>query len=101
MSKLIELTDINADNFIELLKDSDIMIYENIQGCKVFIEFNDEFIYRTKNIKNLPINKVDLALQKYYHKMISYLDSLDERVKNLIPRNYHFCCLSFIIVVCS
>ena len=95
MSKLIELNDLNADNFIELLKDSEIIIYENIQGCKVFIEYNNDFIYRTKNINNLPINKVDLALQKYYHKMLEYLDSLDERVKKLIPKNYHFCCQYF------
>lgn len=96
MSKLIELTNLNAENFIELLRDSNIYVYENIQGSKIFIEYNnDEFILRTKSINNTPINKVDLALQKYYHKIYDYLENLDERVKKLIPQNVHFCCQYF------
>ncbi len=92
---MIELNDLNADNFIELLRDSDIIIYENIQGSKVFIEYNGEFLIRTKSINNKPINKIDLALQKYYHKIFDYLEGLDERVKLLIPKGQHFCCQYF------
>lgn len=94
MSRLIELNDLNVDNFIELLRDSNILIYENIQGTKVFIEYNhgtEEFILRVKSVNSTPINKIDLALQKYYHKIFDYLDSLDERVKKLIPSGVHFC----------
>ncbi len=96
MSKLIELNELNADNFIELLRDSNIIVYENIQGSKVFIEYiNDEFLLRTKSINNNPINKVDLALQKYYSKIFDYLENLDERVKKLLPNGFHFCCQYF------
>ncbi len=96
MSKLIELNNLNVDNFIEMLRDSNIFLYENIQGSKIFIEYNgEEFIIRTKSPSNHPINKVDLALQKYYHKAFNYLDFLDERVKKLIPKNYQFCCQYF------
>jgi hypothetical protein len=96
MSKLIELTNLNADNFLELLSDSNIIIYENIQGTKIFIEYNgNDFLIRNKSITNEPINKIDLALQKYYHKLFDFLDSLDERVKKLLPKGYHFCCQYF------
>lgn len=96
MSKLIELTNLNADNFIELLRDSNIFVYENIQGSKVFIEYNgEEFFLRTKSINNTPINKIDLALQKYYYKIFDYLENLDERIKNLLPKGVHFCCQYF------
>ena len=64
MSRLIELNDLNVDNFIELLRDSNILIYENIQGTKVFIEYNhgtEEFILRVKSVNSTPINKIDLA----------------------------------------
>lgn len=96
MSKLIELTNLNADNFIELLSDSNIIVYENVQGSKIFIEWDGEnFHLRTKSITNEPINKIDLALQKYYNNVFTYLDNMDIRVKNLLPKNVHFCCQYF------
>lgn len=96
MSKLIPLTELNVDNFVDLLKDSDIIVYENIQGSKIFIQYDGKnFLIRTRDINNEPINKIDLALQKYYMPVWSYLEGLDERIKKLIPKNYTFLCQYF------
>lgn len=98
MSKLIELNDLNADNFIELLRDSDISVFENIQGSKIFIEYKhdtDEFLVRSKNVDNNPLNRIDLAIQKYYQKVFDYLDNLDIRVKKLLPIGNVFMCQYF------
>lgn len=97
MSKLINLTDINSDNFIEMLKDSDIIVYENIQGTKIFFNFdeNQELTVKARSVTNDPINRIDLALQKYYNKIFNYLEALDERAKKLIPSDWWFCCEYF------
>jgi hypothetical protein len=96
MSKLITLTDLNCDNFLEMLRESDIVIYENIQGSKIFFRFNDvDTVMKSRNIKNSPINRVDLAIQKFYNKAYNYLDEIDDRAKKLCPDNWWFCCEYF------
>jgi hypothetical protein len=96
MSKLIELNDLNISNFVELLRDSEIMIYENIQGSKVYVNYDGkEFNIRPKSIDAEPINKIDLALQKYYEPIFDYFNMLDERVKAIIPKNITFFCSFF------
>ncbi len=96
MSKLIELNNLNSDSFMDLLRNNDILIYENIQGSKVFFNFNDgELTLRQRSINNRPINKVDMALQKFYSKAFEYLDNIDPRAKKLCPENWFFCCQYF------
>lgn len=96
MSKLINLTDLNADNFLEMLRDTDIAIYENIQGSKIFFNFNDtELILKNRNLSNNPINKVDLAIQKFYNTAYDFLENVDIRAKKLCPDNWWFCCEYF------
>lgn len=96
MSKLINLTDLNCDNFLEMLRDSNIAIYENIKGSKVFFRFNGtDIVMKSRSIQNSPINRVDLAIQKFYNKAYNYLDEIDERAKKLCPDNWWFCCEYF------
>ncbi len=96
MSKLIPLTQLNIENFIELLKDSEILVYENIQGSKIFFKYDgNNIIIKARNLNSDPINRIDLALQKYYNPVWNYLEGLDERVKKLIPKNWWFCCNFF------
>lgn len=96
MSKLIELTELNCDNFLEILRESEITIYENIQGSKIFFRFNGtDVVLKNRSVKNQTINIVDLALQKFYNKAYSYLNEIDERAKKLCPDNWWFCCEYF------
>jgi hypothetical protein len=96
MSKLINLTNLNINNFIEMLRDTELIVYENIQGSKIFFHYNgSEMILKSRSISNDPINKIDLALQKYYQSAWNYLDGLDDRVKKLLPINTEFMCQYF------
>jgi hypothetical protein len=96
MSKLIELNKLNIDNFIEMLRDSELVIYENIQGSKIFFQCDgSDFTLKARNLSSDPINRVDLALQKYYLNAWEYLENLDERVKRLLPKGWSFCCQYF------
>lgn len=91
MSKLIELTELNSTNFIDMLRDTDIIMYENIQACKIFVKYDGEkFIIKNQSINNNPISKIDLALQKYYSKAFDYLESLDDRAKKLLNPNWYY-----------
>lgn len=74
------------------MKDSDIIVYENIQGSKIYINYDgDKFTIKARNLNTDPINNIDLALQKYYNKAFNYFENLDEKVKSLIPTNWWFC----------
>jgi hypothetical protein len=96
MSKLIELSNLNIENFIEMLRDSELVIYENIQGSKVFFQYDGkDMILKARNINSEPLNLVDLALQKYYMNAWGYLENLDERVKRLLPKGWSFVCQYF------
>lgn len=96
MSKLIPLSDLNISNFIQLLQDNDIIVYENIQGSKVFFNYDGkEFSIKNRSMSNEPINKIDMAMQKYYKNAFDYLEGLDERVKKLLPKDWWFCCQYF------
>lgn len=96
MSKLINLSELNVENFINLLRDEEIIIYENISGSKIFFRFNDtQLIIKTKNIDNQPLNKIDFALQKFYDKAIQHLENLDYRIKKLCPDTHWFICEYF------
>jgi hypothetical protein len=96
MSKLINLTKLNIDNFIEMLRDSELEVYENIQGSKIFFQYNgSEIILKARTLNSDPINKIDLALQKYYQAAWDYLEGLDERAKRLLPKGWSFQCQYF------
>lgn len=97
MSKLIELTDLNSENFVELLRDSDILMYENIQGSKIYFNCDDDLkiTIKSRSLNSDHINKIDLALQKYYNKAFDYLESLDDNVKKLLNSEWWFCCHYF------
>lgn len=88
---LITINESN-DTYIELLFNNILTIYEDVQGSKIFVNYDGkDFHIRTKSVNNDPMNIVDLSLQKYYNKAINHLYSLDQRILSLIPKNWFFC----------
>jgi hypothetical protein len=81
-----------GDTFIDEIFDDVITIYEDVQGSKLLVRYDgDNFEFRAKSINNDPISLVDLSLQKYYNKAINFFYGLDDRVKKLLPKKWHFC----------
>lgn len=96
MGKLVQLTDLNIENFVTLLKDSEILVYENLQGSKLFFNYDGgQFQLKCRSLQSDSVNKIDLAIQKYYAPAFRYLEALDERAKKLLPRDWWFCCEFF------
>lgn len=92
MSKLVRLNEINDDSLLNELFNNEILVFEDIQGSKIFVNWNGkEFTIKPKSMSAEPINMIDLAIQNYYNHAINYFNSLDSRVKGLLNRKWWFC----------
>jgi len=95
MTKIAKIkTDLNIDTkeFINILEDKNLLIYEDIQGSKIFAKWNgDEFIIKPKSLNCENLNFIDLTVQKYYNSAFNFLHSLPEYITNLLNRNWWFC----------
>jgi hypothetical protein len=63
MSKLVTLNG-QDNNVLEEILNNDIIIYEDVQGSKIWVNWNGQaFIIKPKSISNESINLVDLSMQ--------------------------------------
>jgi len=91
MARLITLNDNEGKELLGKIFDNTIIITEDIQGSKIFVNWNGENLQiKPKSLNNDPINLVDLALQKFYNKCIEHFSTLDKRVKSLLNKNWWF-----------
>jgi hypothetical protein len=92
MGKLITLNGIGNDDVLNSLFDKEIFIYEDVQGSKIWVNWNGtDFEIRPKSVNSEAINLVDLAMQNYYNPALKYLYSLSDRVKSLLNKKWWFC----------
>lgn len=92
MAKLINLNDIEDKNsFINLLKNKNITIYEDIQGSRILVNFNGKEInIKPRNITNDSISELDLIVQKFYHKAYHFFFKLDINIKRKMKPDWWF-----------
>ena len=93
MSKMIKLDDeVNSDEFIRQLEGKELIVYEDIQGSKIYVRFDgDRFIIKPRSLKNDELSFVDLAIQKYYNRAYVFFHTLPHYVTDIINRNWWFC----------
>ena len=93
MTKLINLNDeATPEDFIKDLSGREIIVYEEIEGSKIYVRYDGErFIIKTKSLNNDELSFVDLAIQKYYSKCYLFFNTLPSYVTNIINRNWWFC----------
>ena len=93
MSKMIKLDDeVTTDEFIKNIDNKELIIYEDIQGSKIYAKFNgDRFIIKPRSIKNDELSFVDLAIQKYYNLVYAFLHSLPSYITNMLNKHWWFC----------
>lgn len=83
--------ELDSNEFVNLLMNQEITVYEDIQGTQIWCNYeNGKWNIRPKSIKNKPINLIDLAMQKMYKYVYSYLLSLPDEVTNLLRSNVYF-----------
>lgn len=91
MSKLVKLNEINDDSILSEIFNSEISVFEDVQGSKIYVNWNGEsFTFKPKSLSSDPINIIDLAMQNYYNNAINFFESLDDRVKSLINKKWWF-----------
>lgn len=92
MSKLVTLNGDNDEELINSILDTEILVFEDIQGSKIWVNWNGkEFIIKSKSISNEPINLIDLAMQNYYNPAITFFNNLDIRIKSLLNKKWWYC----------
>lgn len=93
MGKLTTINGLNDQEIIDDIFNNDIIVYEDIQGSKIWVNYESSkgFSVKPRSLSNDPINMIDLALQNYYNPAINYFESLSDRVKGLMPKNFWFC----------
>ncbi len=92
MSKLVTINGSNDDELINSITDNEIIVFEDIQGSKIWVNWDGkEFTIKSKSINNDPINLIDLAMQNYYNPAIKFFTELDLRVKSLLNKKWWFC----------
>ena len=92
MKNLKTLNELETENFLNSIFKSEITIFEDIQGSKIWVNWDgDKFQIKPKSINSESINLIDLAMQNYYNPAIDYFNSLDLRVKSLLNRKWWFC----------
>lgn len=84
--------ELDVDGFINSLENKDLIIYEDIQGSKIYVKFNDDrFIIKPRNIKSDELNFIDLAVQRYYSTAYAFFHTLPVYVTNILNQNWWFC----------
>ena len=92
MGKIVTLNDVENENILNEIFENDIIVYEDIQGSKIWVNWDGkEFTIKPKSINNDPLNLIDLSLQMYYNPAINYFNSLDNRVRGLMSKSWSFC----------
>lgn len=82
----------HPEEFINIIKDKKLLIYEDVQGSKIFVNWNgSNFTIKPKSLRNEPLNFVDLTVQKFYNQAFIYFNSLPECVTILIKKDWWFC----------
>ncbi len=92
MSKLQNLSEISTTEQLDEILNNEIIVFEDIQGSKIWVNWTGEdFILKPKSVSSEPINLIDLAMQKYYNKSVSFFSTISDRVKALLNKKWWFC----------
>lgn len=92
MTKVVKLNKVNnTDEFIDKIKDKELLIYEDIQGSQIYVKYNGkEFIIKPKSIKNDNLNFIDLTVQKFYNQAFIFFNSLPNYITEILNHNWWF-----------
>ena len=88
----MNLGEISDEVFLNKILDGDLIILEDIQGSKIYVNWNGQkFTIKAKSLSSDPINLIDLAMQNYYNHAIDFFDNLPDRVTSLLNKKWWFC----------
>jgi hypothetical protein len=75
MSKLVTLNGNNDQELLSSIFDSEIVVFEDIQGSKIWVNWDGKvFTIKPKSMNSESINLIDLAMQNYYIQVLNILN---------------------------
>lgn len=92
MTKVVKLNKVNnTDEFIDKIKDKELLIYEDIQGSQIYVKYTgNDFIIKPKSVKNDNLNFIDLTVQKFYNQAFMFFHSLPDYIIDILNHNWWF-----------
>ena len=93
MTKIAKIKTLqNAEEFVQILNDKELLIYEDVQGSKIYVKWDgNKFLIKPKSVKNDPLNFIDLSIQKFYNKAFEYFHTLPDYITELMNTKWWFC----------
>ena len=93
MTKIAKIKTLDdANEFVNILKGKELLIFEDVQGSKIFVRWDgNKFIIKPKSIKSEPLNFIDLTVQKYYNFAYKYFHTLPDYITELMKTDWWFC----------
>jgi len=91
MIHLREIKDKKGQEFIDNLLNQYVIVAEKLDGMRFSLQKdeNGNIQYFKRDGKN-PISKIDRTLMKVFEDAINHIESLDEKILDKIPDDYHF-----------
>ena len=78
-----------TEDFINILKNNELFIYEEIQGSSIFVKYDgNNFVIKPKSLRMDNLNFIDLTVQKFYNQAFMYFHSLPNFVTDLMNKNW-------------
>ena len=79
------------DELLDDLFNQEITVYEDIKGFKLYVKFDGEDFVMKPDINAEIVNIIeDQSMENFYGKAFTYFNSLDQRVKSLLPKKWWF-----------
>lgn len=93
MTKIAKIKTLNkAEEFIYILKDKDLLIYEDIQGSKIYVRYKDNKLsIKPKSLRNEDLNFIDLTVQNFYIQAYNFFINIPDYIANILNEDWWYC----------
>jgi hypothetical protein len=82
----------DTEGLIEDLVDKKILVYEDIQGTKIFVRWDGiRWRFKARSLKSPDLNHYDIMIQNYWAPLVNYFQNLPVEIRSLIHTNYWYC----------
>lgn len=87
-----EKTSVKDDELKEALLNQPVMIYEEVQGSRFFVNWNGfKWTFKAKSLSNHELTQFDLMVQKYWTAAVDYFLKMKPGLTKLLNKNWWFC----------
>ena len=86
----MNLRDIKDELLLNDIFSKELIIFEDIKGVKIYVNYDGTDFTIKAELDSEPINFIDDSMGHYYGFISNYLNSLNDRIKSLLPKKWIF-----------